>query len=149
MKKWFRSMTNPPEKKRIGQIWFNGETEYCFLITDDSFLQLGIVRGVVISRRKTTIGDEHDILIPKSEEIFPSVRTIYRLSEGPIATKDLTVFSGCLSQELLESVITMIKKNIPYKKDSQKKSFAEILNDIEPIHQNAIELYEKSARSLL
>ena len=97
-------------------MWKGALSGEIFFISDDTYQEAGIIRGVVISR-VTTAGSKNDIILKEENYVglFPSNRVVFRITEISILTEDLSVFYGNVTDEDKGRILNSLK--IPLQKD--------------------------------
>lgn len=142
MNMFLNNVLNPPNKIKIGQIWYNNLTKRDFLIIDDKFGKMGVFRSVHLSR-VIELNDGNDVLL-KSDlyEFYPTDRISLRFTEGPISKNDLNFYLGEISETDLKLVKDSLKISDDSLTDIQRNILAEILEEIEPVRFAALEYFE-------
>jgi hypothetical protein len=146
MNEFIKNILNPPSEYSEKQIWYSDEAKKEFLIISAPANEE--LFKVVLLSRVTELEDSIDIILRKSDfQFLASDRIALRFSTGPLHKNQLTYYLGTINSESFEKIKSSLKKtNVNYYDEIQKRVLADILEELEPLRQHAIELYENSIR---
>lgn len=148
MNQFINNLLNPPDSFEKKQIWYSDQAKRDFLIIENSENNYGLLKVVLVSR-VTELEDSIDVILSKDRyEFLPSNRIALRFTKGPIHKDQLTNYLGSIDEETfleINKALKAVSKN--NYNEVEQRVLAEILDELEPIRQESIRLYEDSADS--
>ncbi|MDH7604271.1 MAG: hypothetical protein QHH13_05155 [Melioribacter sp.] len=142
--KYIEYMLNPPNKFEEGQLWKYPAKNLEFVITE--VINQKIVRAALLTKVKY-LADSNDISLKNDKiarEVFPRERFVLRITDGPVTTYWFQIYAGKVEDTTLKKIKDSLKIKTFEHDEVQKILITELLGSLEPLREEALELYLSS-----
>lgn len=143
MNKIIENLLLPKPDFKVGQVWGDINTKYQFIITDVTYANLNVVRGLVLG--EDNFGDKFDVLLKKKNypDILTRDRCTMRVTDGPLSVKMLTQYHFSLTDKDTDKLTKSLSVQDYEFEPMQELLNAKYLRELNAYHFAAMETLEE------